>query len=543
LGIYTGVTKRGETMRKSVSRSVIALVILAGAWSLAAAQGGPAPPPQLQALQVPSANPITEEKRLLGKILFWDEQLSGDSTVACGTCHAMGKSGTDGRIGVHPGPDALFGTVDDVRASPGVAHADVLGNPVQDPLFGLNRQVTRRSANAAVIAAYSPELFWDGRAGTAFFNPETGTLSIASGAALENQAIGPVLSTVEMGRDQRSWADVALKLKSSEPLGTATGLPSDVLPLVASHKTYPELFQSAYGDPTITAERIAFAIATYERTLIPDQTPYDRFAAGAPPGAPGSLTQAQANAWNKFRGSPCAACHTPPVFANTNPNTMFRNIGVRPPSDDTGRREVTGLFQDRGKFKVPTLRGVGLKTTFMHNGVFSSLNQVIAHYRPNNPAIFLENIDPALPVPVLPQDQPDLIDFLANGLTDPRVRDQVFPFDQPAVHDGRLPQLSFDANKTTMRWPLLQGVSAYVMVRGNLSDLVDLDHDGLPDLGYGDCVSGSDPNTADAVYVDNEVPSDGNGFFYLKGVRDGATIRGLGVTSAVRQRVPAVSCP
>ncbi len=522
---------------KLVSRSLIALVLLAGAASVARAQGGP--PPPLPTLQVPSANPITEEKRALGKILFWEEQLSGDSTVACGTCHAMGRSGTDGRIAVHPGPDTVFGTVDDIRASSGVAHVDVLGNPVQDPLFGLNRQVTRRAANAAVIAAFSPELFWDGRAGTTFVNPETGSISIANGASLENQAMGPILSSVEMGRDQRSWADVASKLQRSEPLGTATSLPADVLPLVASHTTYPELFQAAFGDPAITAERIAFAIATYERTLVPNQSPYDRFAAGVPPGQPGSLTPGQAEAFNRFRASPCATCHTPPLFTN---NT-FRNIGVRPPSDDTGRQEVTTLFQDRGKFKVPTLRGVGLKTTFMHNGIFSNLNQVIAHYAPGNPRIFLENIDPLMPVPVVPEDQPGLIDFMANGLTDPRVRDQIFPFDQPATHGGRLPQLSFDADKATMRWPPLQGVSAYVLYRGNLSELVDVDHDGLPDLGYGVCVSESDPNAADGVFEDAQTPGEGQGFFYVKGVKDGGTIRGLGVTSAVKQRVPAVSCP
>ncbi len=527
---------------KTLSRRLIAVVVLAGAASLARAQGGPPPPPPLPALQVPSANPITEDKRALGKILFWEEQLSGNGTVACGTCHAMGRSGTEARvnpIAVHPGPDSAFGTVDDIRSSAGVARADALGNPVQDPLFGFNRQVTRRAANAAVVSAFSPELFWDGRAGTTFVNPETGNISVASGASLENQAIGPILSSVEMGRDQRTWSDVVVKLQRSEPLGTATGLPADILPLIASHKTYPELFDAAFGDPAITAERIAFAIATYERTLIPNQSPYDRFAAGVPPGQPGSLTPGQANAFNIFRGSPCAACHTPPLFTN---NT-YRNIGVRPPSDDTGRQEVTTLFQDRGKFKVPTLRGVGLKTTFMHNGIFSTLNQVIAHYAPGNPRIFLDNIDPILPVPVAPQDQPGLIDFMANGLTDPRVRDQIFPFNQPATHDGRLPQLSFEADKTTMRWPLLLGVPAYVMYRGNLSDLIDADHDGVPDLGYGLCISDIDPNTADDVYLDSQTPASGQGFFYVKGVRDGGTIRGLGVTSAVKQRVPAVSCP
>jgi cytochrome c peroxidase len=532
-------------MRKAERNSIrgacpqaLAFLIFALASSLAGAQA----PPPLPPVPVPAANPITEEKRVLGKILFWDEQLSGDNTVACGTCHTSERSGTEGRVaGINPGPDAVFGTPDDIRASFGVAHADVLGTPVVDPIFGLNRQVTRRAANAAVMAAYSPELFWDGRARTDFFDPETGALSIANGGALENQATGPILSSVEMGRDQRSWSEVSAKLRLSEPLGHATSVPPDVLPVIASHPTYPELFQAAFGDSGITGERIALAIATYERTLVANQTPWDRFVAGVP----GALTPAQQNGWNFFRGSPCAACHTPPLFTN---NT-YTNIGVRPPTEDSGRREVTGLVADRGKFKVPTLRGVGLKTSYMHNGVFNTIPQVIAHYRPNNPAIFLDNIDPRLPVPLPPPPpgQPntlpaDLADFLANGLTDPRVAGRTFPFDQPQLQAGSLPQLSFGADKSTISWPSLQGVLSYVVYRGDLSDLVDTNGDGLPDAGYGSCVGESDPNPADTIFVDNESPAEGRGFFYLKGVIDGATVRGLGVTSAVKPRVPAVLC-
>jgi cytochrome c peroxidase len=78
--------------------TLFALIVIA-ARSVAGAQGLPPVP-------VPSENPITEEKRALGKILFWDEQLSGDDTVACGTCHSNGRSGTDGRIGIYPGPTA-----------------------------------------------------------------------------------------------------------------------------------------------------------------------------------------------------------------------------------------------------------------------------------------------------------------------------------------------------------------------------------------------------------------------------------------------------
>jgi cytochrome c peroxidase len=537
-------------MKQPTMRTILVLLACAFVRTLTSAQGGPPPPPpQLGPVPVPTANPLTEEKRLLGKILFWDEQVSGDSTVACGTCHAMGRSGTDTRnpaTMINPGFDGIFGTADDVHGSTGVEHVDVDGNPVQDALFGFNRQVTKRAANAAVNSAYLPELFWDGRAGTTFFNPETGVTSIALGGALENQAIGPILSSVEMGRDNRSWGDVEKKLALSEPLADATSVPADVVPMITAHKTYGELFQSAFGDPAITAERIAYAIATYERTLIPNQTPYDVFAAGGAVGGPGSLTQGQVQGMNFFLGSPCNACHTAPLFTTVNPNNLalsYRNIGMRPPDEDTGREGTSGLFQDRGKFKVPTLRGVGLKTTYMHNGALTTLNQVIAHYAPGNPAVFLDNIDPILPVGVPPQVQPALIDFLANGLTDPRVAARTFPFDQPTLQAGNLPLLSFDADKATLRWPALQGITAYVMYRGNLDELVDADLDGLPDGGYGVCVSVNDPNTADNVYFDDSLPAEGHGFYYIKGVRDGGTIRGLGVTSAVKARVPAVSCP
>ena len=518
----------------SQARVLLSVLIAVAAGTFVRAQAPP-PGPLPPVPPVPTGNQITEAKRALGKILFWDEQLSADSTVACGTCHSNGRSGTDGRIGIYPGADGVFGTPDDVKGSPGVVHADVNGNPVLDALFGMSVQVTRRSANAAVVAAYSPELFWDGRAKETFVDPESNQVSLATRGALESQAIGPVLSSVEMGRDGRTWASVRAKLAKSEPLGNATTIPADLVPLVGAHPTYGDLFQAAFGDPTITAERIAFAIATYERTLVPNQTPWDLFVGGNP----AAMTQNQINGWNFFRGSPCAACHRPPTFSDN----AYHNIGVRPPAEDTGRQEVTGLNGDRGKFKTPTLRGVGLKVSYMHTGVFTNIPDVIGHYRPGNPAIFLDNIDPILPVAVPPQVGPQLVDFLANALTDPRVRDQQFPFDQPRLHANALPQLTFDPDKSTMRWPALQGVPSYVMYRGDLADLVDGNLDGLPDVGYGVCMNGVDPNVADNMFVDTDVPFPGHGFFYVKGVRDGTVVRGLGVTSAVKAREPQVACP
>ena len=251
------------------------------------------------------------------------------------------------------------------------------------------------------------------------------------------------------------------------------------------------------------------------------------------------MTPGQTAGWNFFRGSPCAACHTPPTFSNF----TYRNIGVRPPAEDPGRRDVTGFAGDRGEFKVPTLRGVGLKTTFMHNGVFSNLQHVVAHYRPGNPAIFLDNIDPILPVPVPPPSRPHLIDFMANALTDPRVAAQTFPFDQPSCTPAISPQLSFDADKTTMRWPPLSGVPSYVMYRGDIVDLVDADRTGCPIPATASASRRTIRTRRTPCSSTTRSPAEGRGFFYVKGVRDGSTIRGLGVTSAVKPRLPAVSCP
>ena len=70
---------------------------------------------ELPPVPVPPENPLTEEKRVLGKILFWDEQLSSDDTVACGSCHRPGAGGADPRAGLHPGREP--GSVDDVAGS------------------------------------------------------------------------------------------------------------------------------------------------------------------------------------------------------------------------------------------------------------------------------------------------------------------------------------------------------------------------------------------------------------------------------------------
>ena len=388
--------------------------------------GGPGS--TLPAVPFPAENEFSEAKRILGKLLFWDEQLSTDNTMACATCHQPAAGGADPRLAVHPGPDGIVGTNDDLTTSPGVISADAADNYEPDPVFGLDPRLTDRAANTAIMAMYAENLFWDGRAEPEFIDPETGETIITSGGALESQAVGPVVSDVEMAHAGLDWADVTSKLERAVPMALATDLPPDMADALIAQPGYPDLFEDAFGSADISAARIGMAIATYERTLLPDQTPWDAFIQGNQ----NAMTPQQRQGWNVYQGSECRLCHTPPLFTDS----TFRNIGLRPNTQDIGREGVTGSAQDRGKFKTPTLRNVGLKATMMHTGEFTNLAQVFPFYAgpgaPGNP-----NRDPILPSPVPPQAVPAVIDFLANALTDPRVADETFPFDRPVLHEDR----------------------------------------------------------------------------------------------------------
>ena len=415
-------------------RSIPALSLLSVC--LSASLAAQALPP----VPVPPENPITPQKAVLGKLLFWEEQLSSNNRVACGTCHTFAAGGGDLRRAVHPGNDGLSPSPDDTFGSPGVPRSDANNDYVPDPRFGFQLQVTRRASPSNFAAAWFPELFWDGRAGGQFVDPDTGVVAIAQGGALENQALAPLVAGDEMAHDGRTFAQAVAKLGTARPMALATNLPPDMAAAVAGGASYADLFAAAFGTPEITAARIAFAIATYQRTLVPDQTPWDRFQAGIP----GAMTPQQINGMNVFNGpGRCNLCHTPGLFSDR----QFRNLGLRPVAQDPGRQAITSNFADRGRFKVPSLRNVGLRTSFLHTGQFTTLNQVIGFYigggGPN-----LDNKDPLLqpltappPNGVPPPAANDLLVFVGTALTDPRVAAGQFPFDRPTLRSQLLGNL------------------------------------------------------------------------------------------------------
>jgi cytochrome c peroxidase len=385
----------------------------------------------LPPVPVPAENPITEPKRVLGKILFWDEQLSSDGSVACGTCHRPGAGGADPRAARHPGVDK--GTIDDVMGSPGIAALDRDGRPQAHVLFGSGPQVTSRLSPSNFGALWADELFWDGRAASELVDPLTGKVAIARGGALENQALAALLNETEMAKTGRSWTDVIADLERARPLALATSLPPDAAAAIAQHATYAELFESAFGDGAITPVRIAFAIASYQRTLVADQTPYDRFAAGDTT----ALTGRALYGWRALQSFQCTACHTPPLFTNND----FFQIGLRRAIFDRGRENVTGDPEDAGEMKVPSLRNAALRARFMHTGEFTSLGAAIRFYI-NTVALPERDGIPGTGLYTFNMsniDESDLKEFIATGLTDPRVRDETFPFDRPVLRSEREP--------------------------------------------------------------------------------------------------------
>ncbi|MBL8759930.1 MAG: hypothetical protein JNL50_01375 [Phycisphaerae bacterium] len=416
--------------RGSLVGSVVGVLAL-GALGLAHVAIADVPP-----VVFPVENPFSEEKRVLGKILFFDEQMSTSNTVACATCHAMPRAGADPRLARHPGDDNILNTPDDIQGSPGVVKSDSINNYEADVVFALNPQITGRTANSPINAAFAPNLFWDGRATSRFVDPETGETAIQNGGALESQSLQPLVNTIEMAHAGTSFANLAERLSRVHPLNLATSLPADVAAALDDKPSYGELFARAFGDESITTTRIAFAIATYERTLISDDSPYDRFRDGQT----NALTPAQQRGLQIFQGQPahCNACHT--LVDDLFTGNGFRNIGLRPIAEDNGRQAVTGLAVDAGRFKVPGLRNVGLKRTFMHNGQFQTLTDVLRWYARGQgaPPQFPQNQDPLIPtIQLPPQAAADVQDFLQNGLTDARVANATFPFDRPVLFGER----------------------------------------------------------------------------------------------------------
>ncbi|MEM7582671.1 MAG: parallel beta-helix domain-containing protein [Acidobacteriota bacterium] len=305
-------------------------------------------------------NPTTDARVALGHMLYFDPVLSGSNRTSCAHCHH---------------PDLGF--------------SDNRGRSMGQGGTGLGPSRTggtllRRGSPTVWNAAYNHLQFWDGRAHD-----------------LEEQAGKPIQDPAEMAQD-----------------------PDELVAELRAIPEYVDLFKAAFGnggDPleAVSFERVTFAIAAFERTLLSQSSRYDLYARGDRQ----ALTAAERRGLNLFRSleTRCFECHNLPTFANPD----FKVIGVPETAGldepDLGRGEVEGGEAYARAFKVPTLRNVALTAPYMHNGSFETLSEVIDFYADGGGAglgLELPNLDDKIRrFELSPTEKHDLIAFL-HALTD-----------------------------------------------------------------------------------------------------------------------------
>lgn len=167
------------------------------------------------------------------------------------------------------------------------------------------------------------------------------------------------------------WDERASTLEAQvlRPIQDATemGMPiDDLIAKLVATPYYSPLFASAFGTSNVTSDRIARALAQYVRSLSSTGSRYDRaFSADGSPNFAATFTAQEIEGEALFRSSGCAACHTTVAHVSDS----VHNIGLDAVTSDSGA--------GRGAFKAPSLRNVGVRPRFMHDGRFTTLAQVI----------------------------------------------------------------------------------------------------------------------------------------------------------------------
>jgi cytochrome c peroxidase len=242
-------------------------------------------------------------------------------------------------------------------------HAFTDGAPVST---GMKGQKGGRSAPTVINRAYSLAQFWDGRAGT-----------------LEEQAKGPMANPIEMANTHDAVVDTVKKVPG-----------------------YRAMFAKSFGTEDITIDHVSMAIATFERTILSGNSPYDRYKAGQKT----AMTASQIRGWQLFTGKArCDECHEGINFTSN----AYANLGVGTdkPEPDEGRFAVTKNPKDWGTFKTPTLREIANTAPYMHDGSLKTLEEVVDFYDKGGKAN--KNLDSRIKAQHLTdQEKKDLAAFL-----------------------------------------------------------------------------------------------------------------------------------
>ncbi len=310
---------------------------------------------------LPRDNPLIKERVVLGEKLFHEPLLSRDGSITCASCH-----------------DSALAFADPRRYSLGVSNR--IGTRNAMPLFNL---------------AWKSSFFWDGRAPSLRAQAlmpiqdhdemdETLTNVVAK---LERSSLAPGFSRVDRP-DARSTASAASHAGEtvetvSPPQARDTGLKPGANEIRArgSRTDYRAAFTAAFGSPEITPGRIGLALESFVLTLTSFDSKFDRAFRGE-----AQLTEEEKRGFELFMtehdprrqqfGADCFHCHGGALFQIQG----FANNGLDATFTEPGRAKVTGKEFDRGKFSTPSLRNIALTAPYMHDGRFTTLEEVVEHY-------------------------------------------------------------------------------------------------------------------------------------------------------------------
>ena len=201
-----------------------------------------------------------------------------------------------------------------------------------DLSHGVNNTHTLRNAPVLVNLAWMNELHWDGGINH-----------------LEIQPLSPLTEANEMGE---TLENVMSKLKADS--------------------AYKKMFKAAFGDAEITSQRMLKAIAQFTGSLVSSNSKYDKVKRGE-----ATFIAPEQKGYEIFKAN-CNTCHQEPLFTDNS----FRNNGIPLNRlNDIGRQKITANKNDSLKFKVPTLRNVGVSLPYLHDGSMGDLYKVVEHYR------------------------------------------------------------------------------------------------------------------------------------------------------------------
>ncbi|TND10042.1 MAG: cytochrome c peroxidase [Bacteroidetes bacterium] len=236
---------------------------------------------------------------------------------------------------------------------------------------GINDQLGNRNAPPVYNMAWLPYFMWDGGINH-----------------IESQPSGPITNPIEM----------------DESLG-------NVIAKLSATPAYRAMFTDAFGDDTITTQRMFRAMAQFMGMMVSANSRYDKYMRGE---TGGEMNAQELSGLSLFRQK-CASCHTEPLFSDY----AFRNNGLAadPTINDSGRTHITQNPADMYKFKTPSLRNIELTTPYMHDGRFITLDQALNHY--TSGVVAGPTLDPLLAdgIPMTAQEKADIITFLKT-LTD-----------------------------------------------------------------------------------------------------------------------------